>query len=81
MTKLPPSELTELARSKMARVLGEARAEQLLAAALLELALDGLHTADDLLRFSRVISREGGYAGAVGAMLSVQAAMRGARTT
>lgn len=73
------SEFDRLAREKMTRVLGESRAAQLYAEILAEIGRDSLESADDLLAFARALSGRGAFEGAVGAMLSVQAVMKGAK--
>lgn len=67
----------ELARAKMTRVLGEKRAQHLMSQIMASLGVD-LCDADELLRFADALSKFGGFEGAVGAMLSVQAVMHGA---
>lgn len=72
------SEFYQLALGKMAKVLGEARARELLTR-LCEEANLTLATADELFQLAAALSKLGGFEGAVGALLSVQAVMRGAR--
>ncbi len=67
----------ELALTKMVRILGEQRARRLLDEILACLGVQ-LRDADALLRFATELSTRGGFEGAVGAMLSVQAIMHGA---
>lgn len=67
----------ELALTKMTRILGEKRARRLVTEILASLGIE-LRDADELLRFSNELSKLGGFEGAVGAMLSVQAVMHGA---
>lgn len=76
---MPNSEFGQLALEKMTRVLGEARARQLFDDICSEIGLNGISSADDLLAFARVLSDRGAFEGAVGALLSVQAVMRGAK--
>ena len=73
-------EFSKLAQEKMARVLGQARATALFAEILAEIGLASIASADDLLLFARALSDRGAFEGAVGAMLSVQAVMRGAKS-
>ena len=68
-----------LAREKMSRVLGASRAAQLYAQVMTEARLSELRDADDLMRFARALTVRGGFEGSVGAILSVQATIRGAR--
>lgn len=70
-------DLYRFAFAKVARVLGPDRARQLLERLLAELRLE-LRTADDLLVLGQRMSQMGGFEGAVGAMLGVAAALRGA---
>lgn len=74
------SEYSRLALEKMSRVLGESRARQLYEEILVEIELENLSSADDLLAFARALSGRGAFEGAVGAMLSVQAVMKGAKS-
>lgn len=76
-TSTSRGELYELALSKMARVLGEERACRLASRILEQLRID-LHTAEELHAFATELQKLGGFEGAVGAMLSVRALMRGA---
>lgn len=77
---MPNSEFGQLALEKMTRVLGEARARQLFDEICTEIGLNGISDADDLLAFARALSGRGAFEGAVGAMLSVQAVMKGAKS-
>lgn len=72
-----PGELRQLALTKMSNVLGAERARMLMERLLRELAIE-LETPDDLAHFAEALSRQGGFEGAVGAMLGVTAVMRGA---
>lgn len=67
----------ELALTKMARILGEKRAHRLMSQIMASLGVD-LRDANELLQFAAELSKHGGFEGAVGAMLSVQAIMHGA---
>ena len=69
----------DLALTKMTRVLGEQRAQHLMKQILTALGVT-LRDADELLQFAAELSKLGGFEGAVGAMLSVQAVMHGAIT-
>ena len=71
------SKFHELALTKMTRILGEQRAHRLMTQISSSLGLE-LHDAEELLRFARELSTRGGFEGAVGAMLCVQAVMHGA---
>ncbi len=67
----------ELALTKMTRILGEKRARVIMGQLLSSLGVE-LRDADELLQFASELSKLGGFEGAVGAMLSVQAVMHGA---
>lgn len=71
-------ELYALALDKMTSVLGRSRA-----ATLMEKILDStgitLAEPDDLFLFSAELAKYGGFEGAVGGLLNVQAVMRGGR--
>jgi hypothetical protein len=71
--------LETLAREKMSRVLGASRAEQLYGQIMAEVQLEALGTPDDLMRFARALTTRGGFEGSVGALLCVQATIRGAQ--
>lgn len=62
----------------MSRVLGASRAQALTALVLRESGLE-LSTPDDLLAFAREIEKLPGFEAAVGAMLSLDAVMFGAK--
>ncbi len=72
-----PCKFHELALTKMTRILGERRANRLMGQILASLNIE-LRGPDELLRFAAELSKLGGFEGAVGAMLSVQAVMNGA---
>jgi hypothetical protein len=72
-------DLRSVAFVKISRVLGTERAEMLLERLLGELG-HGLQTPNDLARLAEEMSRLPGFEGAVGAMLGVEAVLRGART-
>lgn len=74
-----PSGCRELALQKLTRVFGEHRGDELLHETLAEIQLATLETPGDLLRFGRALERRGGFEAAVGAMLSVQATLKGAK--
>lgn len=70
------TELHELALQKTAAVLGHDRAVRLIDRLLREHAIE-LRAPEDLLALSEVMTTLGGFEGAVGAMLGVQAIIRG----
>lgn len=73
----PASELREFAFEKMSRVLGRDRARQLLDELTAELGI-AVDTPEDLLALSERMTRLNGFERAVGAMLGVDAVLRGA---
>ncbi len=68
----------ELAQAKLVRVLGPAQAAQVYAETLAAAGLTAIASADDLYRFATHLSKRGGFAAAVGGLLSVAAVLRGA---
>ncbi len=75
----PQTSFAELARAKLARVLGPERGAKIYAEVLAELGLDDLRTADDLHAFGERLSSRRGFEAAVGSLLSVDAILRGAK--
>ena len=73
----PPADWNDVAHAKLAAVLGAAKAEALMSELLGELRLTALTSADDLYRFGARLAAQGGFAGAVGGLLSVHAVIRG----
>lgn len=78
MTNADATDLREFTIAKIARVLGRARAQTILDELLVQLDME-LNTPADLLRVGEAMTRLGGFEGAVGAMLTVAAVLRGAR--
>lgn len=74
----PGGEFHQLALAKMTTVLGESRA-RILMTRILDSTGITIETADDLFEFSAELAKHGGFEGAVGAMLNVQAVMHGGR--
>lgn len=72
------SELDELARSKLVKVLGPERGPRVLGIALAGLSLASIATPDDLYAVSERLVAMGGMEAAVGALLGVAAVIRGA---
>lgn len=68
----------DLAHKKLALVFGDEKAKRVLQ----EIANDGgcgeIVDAEDLLRFSVILKKRGGFESTVGAMLGLQAVLRGA---
>lgn len=71
--------IAQLTRDKLVKVLGSEKAGRVEREVLEEIGLRELSTADDLLRFARALEKRGGFESALGAMLSVQAVLRGAK--
>lgn len=72
------SRWNEVALAKLSNVLGSALGEEVYVETLRALVLDSLGSADDLFRFAQLVKERDGFAGAVGALLSVHAVMHGA---
>ncbi|MDQ3366512.1 MAG: hypothetical protein M3680_13885 [Myxococcota bacterium] len=81
MSELAVSDLwLDTARVRLARVIGSARATEVVAEILAELGLSTLSSADELARFGERLSHRAGFLGAVGVSLETHAILRGART-
>ena len=79
MSSVPaPTPFQELARARLSRVVGAPRASELVERVLAEMKMERLETADDLFHFGKTLEGYGGIEAAVGALLSVQALIRGA---
>jgi hypothetical protein len=74
-----PTDWNGVALARLVKVLGPEAGRGAMDAALRELQLPSLRSADDLYRLSRVLARAGGFASAVGGLLSLHAVMHGAR--
>ena len=72
------NEFYELAHGKLTRVFGEVKAEQLLREIVTDGAMPEISTAQDLLAFAEALKRRGGFEATVGAMLGLEAVLRGA---
>lgn len=70
------TDLGELARTKLLRVLGPALSRVELAHALQVAGLTAIVTVDDLARVAEALQRREGFVATVGALLAVEAAMR-----
>ncbi len=75
----PATPWDQLARTKLAKVLGDTEAEYVMGDALKQLNLVSLSSADDLYSFAQNLSRRVGFVATVGALLSLTAVLRGAR--
>ena len=71
----------DLARSKLRRVFAPDEAEALMQQTLASAGLDAIRSADELHQFGRQLATRGGFAAAVGALLALQAVLRGASRT
>lgn len=78
-----PSDTTyrELAATKLAKLVGPERAPQLVASVCERASLRSLDSPDDLLRFADALGEEGGFVGALGALLRVRAILDGAKAS
>jgi hypothetical protein len=72
-----PTDWDTIARAKLKRVLGDKAGRSAMDEALHALALPKVRSAADLRRLADHLSTKGGFAGAVGGLLSVHAAMYG----
>lgn len=77
----PAGDWSALARAKLSAVVGGSKADALMRRMLKEMALDALSSADELYLFGQRLTAIGGFEGAVGALISVQAVMYGATTS
>ena len=68
----------DLARNKLVLVFGDEKATRLLREVCVDGSLKDIVTADDLLVFSGSLKKLGGFESTVGAMLGLQAVLRGA---
>ncbi|RKG75246.1 hypothetical protein [Corallococcus terminator] len=73
-----PRDWHGVAVAKLNSVLGPARGPVVLEEALRATGLVHINSADELHRFAQVLITTGGFAGAVGGLLSVHAVMHGA---
>ena len=69
----------DVALAKLTAVLGAPAAIEHVADGLGALGLEKISTVDELQRFAQHLSTKGGFAGAVGGLLSVHATIHGAR--
>jgi len=69
----------ELAHSKLARVFGAEKAQKLVDEIVADGGLSEIASAQDLLVFSVALKKRGGFESTVGAMLALQAVLRGAK--
>lgn len=78
MNRPPPTAWNDVAIAKLTRVLGEKPGRDLMTATLGTLGVEEISSADQLRDFAMVLSSKGGFAAALGALLSVHAATYGA---
>lgn len=69
--------LHALAVSKLTRVFGPRRGPELLGEVLAEAGLTRIASVEDLRRVAEVLQRRGGFEATTGALLAVQATLRG----
>lgn len=74
-----PTTWDQLARTKLAKVVGEAEADSILRDALKQIGLSSLSSADELYALAQNLSQRVGFVATVGALLSLTAVLRGAR--
>jgi hypothetical protein len=73
----PAQDLSEVAREKLRRVLGEAQGERVFVETLKSMKVDALASPDALYEFGERVARRGGIEAAVGRLLCVAAVVRG----
>ena len=78
-TSTPASSWDQLARTKLAKVVGDAEADSIIRDALKQIGLPSLSSADELYAFAQNLSNRRGFVATVGALLSLTAVLRGAR--
>jgi hypothetical protein len=76
MSAQPDTELAELARTKLSRVLGPARSDEEFRHALAQLGLKTISTVSELYLFAEQLQKREGFVATVGALLAVEAARR-----
>jgi hypothetical protein len=74
-----PSEWNDVARAKLARVLGAAEGERVFAATLAKMGKQRLVTVDDAYRFAQILKQDSPVVAAIGSMLALSAVIQGAR--
>jgi hypothetical protein len=65
--------------SKLVRLYGVERTEVLVRETMREIGMQGLHTADDRLKFGAALIKKGGLLEVVGRAIRIQAILLGAR--
>ena len=73
-----PNYFHDLAHSKLALVFGDEKAQRLVREIVADGGLAEISSAQDLLVFSEALKKLGGFESTVGAMLGLQAVLRGA---
>lgn len=69
----------ELVYAKLRNILGPQRAAALIQSLLAQLAIDGLRSPDDRLRFADLLVERGGVLASIGRSIKIQAILHGAR--
>jgi hypothetical protein len=69
----------QLARTKLAKVVGNAEADSIARDALKQIGLSSLSSVDELYAFAQNLRHRSGFVATVGALLSLTAVLRGAR--
>lgn len=76
---VPTVSLTELASSRLAKVLGEAQAQTLCREAMQNVGAEAIDTPDDLKRVAEDLIARGGVDTIIGLSLKMEALLRGAK--
>lgn len=74
---MSPTDWQGVALTKLTRILGESAGRELASSVMKDLGLQALSSAADLRRFAQALSKQGGFAHAVGALLELHATMYG----
>lgn len=76
MSVAPDTELADLARAKLSRVLGPVRSDEEFRRALEQIGLKTISTVSELHLFAEQLQKREGFVATVGALLAVEAARR-----
>ena len=74
----PTTDWDDLARTKLARVLGPSEGEVVFARTISKLGKHRLRTADEVYQFAQILKLETPVIAAIGSMLALSAVIRGA---
>ncbi len=67
-----------VAHEKLVRILGPTQGDRVFHETMVEVKLEHLMTADDLMRFADILARRDGFVRTLGAVLRTHALLRGA---